>query len=119
MEKAYFVAETDLELTVVAVDYAGQPIICNGAQSIEFALQNHETGETVLTKTMAGGAITAVDADLDNKFMVAIDHTDTVGFEGRYVYEAKIIDAEGRLSRLRADEKANAPQIIFRPKIAS
>lgn len=82
----------DTKYIKVTVTEDNNPVNLEGAL-IEWVIKK---GQFRITKTQQDGV--TVSNPSGGVFVVKLSHSDTIGLSGNYVYEGKIVDAEGNVS---------------------
>lgn len=97
-------AVTDVDITVLVQDEAGDPINISNAVEIIWKVVAHPGGPALLTKTFTGSGIAFVTDGSDGLFKVSLVQADTSGIKdifgagGFYMHEASFEDASNLVS---------------------
>lgn len=112
----WFVSGDDLLLTIMGMLDNGVPIDLTGC-TVVFQIKRTVDSTVLVNKATMGSGINIIDP-LKGVIEVELTHTDTAPLEGKYVYELKITDTNGRIKRLR-ESNGSLATITFNKKLIS
>lgn len=93
--------DRDLLITVLDPD-TGSSINLTGAQAITIAMFPEHSDTAVFTKTLGSGI--ALTTPASGIITLTIDDTDIASIKGRYRFDGKVTDANGKNYNLRRDD---------------